>query len=110
MSLKDRGLKKWTAFMLPEHVEMMKEFDRDDFVRKPIIDEDMIQEFESRIQYATESRCRIVFTLWHEGFTEEICGYIHRLDPISKEIWIKDEVGRVRRIKFEDIIDVQVAE
>jgi len=45
-----------------------------------------------------------------EGFTEEIGGYIHRLDPITKEIRIRDEVGRVKRVKFEDIIDVQIEE
>lgn len=86
MSLKDRGLKKWTAFMLPEHVEMMKEFDRDDFVRKPIIDEYMVQEFELKIQYAAEARQLIIFKVWRDGFTEEIGGYVQRLDPITKEI------------------------
>jgi YolD-like protein. len=110
MSLKDRGLKKWTAFMLPEHVEMMKEFDRDDFVQKPIIDEYMVQEFESKIQYAFESRCKIAFKVWREGFTEDVSGYVHRLDPFTKEIGIQDEMGRVKRVQFKDIIDMQVAE
>jgi len=41
---------------------------------------------------------------------EHIGGYVQRLDPITKEIGIQDEMGRVKRVKFEDIIDVQVAE
>ncbi len=108
MSLKDRGLKKWTAFMLPEHVEMMKELDHDDFVQKPIIDEYMVQEFELKIQYAAEARQLIVFKVWNDGFEEEVRGFVYRLDPIQKEVRLQDENGGLKRVKFENIIEVEV--
>lgn len=45
--IKDRGTIKWTAMMLPEHVQHLKELVIDERrVEKPILDEQMVEEFE----------------------------------------------------------------
>jgi hypothetical protein len=95
--------------MLPEHVEMLRVADREYYkTPKPIIDEYQLQEFEEKIHYAMEFHYQVKFDVWIEGFVEEVRGYIHYLDPIYKEVRIKDDEGNVDRIKFENIINVEV--
>ncbi|MED1419003.1 YolD-like family protein [Bacillus smithii] len=105
----DRGGKKWTSFFLPEHVEMLKYADRDYYkAPKPMLDPYEIQDMESKIHYASEFHYSVKFDVWYDGFVEKMRGYIHYLDPINKEVRIKDDEGNVDRIKFENIINVEV--
>ena len=105
----DRGEKKWTSFFLPEHVEMLRFADRDYYkTPKPLIDEYQVQEIEEKIHYAAEYHLPVKFDVWYDGFVERVSGHIHYLDPIRKEIRLKNEDGDVERIKFDNIIDVQV--
>jgi hypothetical protein len=110
LKYKDRGQKKWTSMMLPEHVEMLHEFaDREYYkTSKPLLDPYQIQEMESKIHYAMEYHYPVKFDVWYDGFVEAVRGYIHYLDPFLKEVRVKDDEGNVERIKFESIIDVTV--
>jgi len=106
----DRGNKKWTSLMIPEHVEMLRQFANEEYYKtpKPIIDEYQLQEFEEKIHYAMEYHYLTVLKVWYEGFTEEVRGYIHYLDPIQKEIRFKDNKGNIERVKFQNVINVEV--
>jgi hypothetical protein len=110
LKYKDRGMKKWTSFFLPEHVEMLREFDNREYYKtsKPLLDPYQIQEFESKIHYAMEYHYPVMLNVWYDGFTEEVRGYIHYLDPIQKEVRLKDDEGNVEHVKFENIINVEV--
>ncbi|HEY4601282.1 MAG TPA: YolD-like family protein [Cerasibacillus sp.] len=51
--IKDRGTKKWTSIMLPEHVKALRELNKElDKVQKPILDEQKIWENEVKLQMA----------------------------------------------------------
>jgi hypothetical protein len=105
----DRGEKKWTSFFLPEHVEMLRFADRDYYkTPKPLIDEYQVQEIEEKIHYAVEYHYPVTFKTWIDGFVEDVSGYIHFLDPILKEVRIKDDEGNIERVKFDNIVKVDV--
>lgn len=57
--IRDRGRKKWTSLMLPEHVELLKElWDEENQREKPILEEQMKEFIEKKIlnSYVTQ-RC-----------------------------------------------------
>ena len=112
MSLRDRGNIKWqSAMMLPEHVKMLKTLKLDYYRQeKPIVDEYQLEEFKSKIHAAMELNSIVKFTVWEEGFDWKYEGVIHRLDPIAEMIYLEleKEKGFLMKIKFEDIIGVDM--
>lgn len=107
--LRDRGTIKWTAMMLPEHVKMLREaLIEEEKIKKPLIDEYELQEFEERIHYAKNSKLPVKLTVWKEGFVEEVSGLIYRLDVMKKDIWLKDSDGDLVRVSFSNLMGVSV--
>lgn len=96
--------------MIPEHVDMLRQFANEDYYKtpKPLLDPYQVQEIEEKIHYAMEYHYPIKFGVWYDGFVEEVRGFIHYLDPILKEVRIKNDEGDIERIKFKNIIDVIV--
>jgi hypothetical protein len=110
MAIRDRGKKKWQfAFGMPELIkaqrDVWKEVER---IKKPIIDTYEMDEFDQRICYAMEYRLTIKITVWIDGFTEEIIGRIHYVDPISHQLRIEVKPGEFHRIAFGDVVGVTV--
>lgn len=106
MSIRDRGIQKWqAALILPEHKEKKKGYFRQ---VKPILDEYQLEVFENKIHTAMEFVSPVKFIVWEEGFEGEYTGLIHRLDPITKMIYLEldKEKGYILKIKFDDIIGV----
>ncbi|MGG1482415.1 YolD-like family protein [Bacillus smithii] len=105
----DRGNKKWTSLMLPEHVEMLRVADREYYkTPKPMLDPYQVQEIEEKIHYAMEYHYPVKFDVWYDGFVEKVSGHIHYLDQIQKEIRVKDNEGNIERVKFKNIVNVEV--
>lgn len=112
MTIRDRGKIKWqSAAFLPEHTAMLKEMNRDTLKqRKPILDEYQIEEIENVICYAMEFTYKVKLTVWEDGFDWEYTGLIHRLDEITKIIYLEHDDGFINRVNFGDIIDITVLE
>ncbi|MBK5502686.1 YolD-like family protein [Peribacillus sp. TH14] len=112
MTLKDRGNIKWQSSMfLPEHVKLLKDLNKDYYRQvKPILDEYQLEEFENKIHTAMEFSSTVKFTVFEDGFDWEYTGIIHRLDPLTKLIHLEVEKdkGHVIRVKFEDLVAVDV--
>ncbi|WP_427036660.1 YolD-like family protein [Cytobacillus pseudoceanisediminis] len=110
MTIRDRGMMKWQgAFFMPEHVKMLREIERDMMrVQKPLLDEYQIEEMERQICESMEFAQPVKLTVWHNGFTYDEIGRVHYLEPIHKEVRLKTELGTISRIKFADIITVEV--
>ncbi|WP_254119006.1 YolD-like family protein [Bacillus sp. FJAT-29790] len=83
MAVRDRGIMKWqAAFKLPELAKTQWDFWRDNERQaKPIIDEHEAEEFELRIIYAMEYGHSVKLTVWDDGFTFDITGRVHYVDP-----------------------------
>ncbi|MFE4428827.1 YolD-like family protein [Peribacillus butanolivorans] len=113
MSIKDRGKLKWQGFFMPEHIKMLKGLNKDYYRQvKPILDEYQLEEFENKIHAAMEFSSTLKFTVWEDGFDWEYLGMIHRLDQLTKMIHLEleKEKGHIIRVKFEDLVDVEIIE
>jgi hypothetical protein len=110
MKIRDRGKVKWLgALFAPEHRGMLRELARDEMRQaRPILDEYEIEALENRICEAMEFNFPVIISKWEDGFTYEEKGNVHYLDPIRKEVRIVSECGAVLRIKFADIVAVDV--
>ncbi|KAF0816569.1 YolD [Bacillus sp. ZZV12-4809] len=96
---------------MPEHVKMLREVERDLMrVQKPILDEYQINEFERQVCEAMEFATPVKLTVWRDGFTYDEVGRVHYLEPIHKEVRLQTEQGTISRIKFADIVAVEIIE
>ena len=106
--IKDRGNKKWTAMMLPEHVAAVKqELINLKKIEKPLLVEDRLAEIEMLIHEAMEYNLLLEFKIFKKGFIESIIGHTHFIDYIKKEFRIKDKNELIHKIPFQKIVDVQ---
>jgi len=107
MDIKDRGLMKWQGFFMPEHVSSLKEVWHDDKKEdKPSLDEYQLQEMDEKIHISMEYNLPLSFTIWMEGHTEEMVGVIHYIDRLNKQLRIKDYLGNVILIDYENLVEI----
>jgi len=98
MAIHDRGMIKWqAAFQLPELAKTQRNFWRDtERERKPIIDELEAEEFDLHTAYVMECGHAVKVTVWDDGFTHDITGRVHHVDPITHELRIEERPGGIR--------------
>ncbi|MEK5394038.1 YolD-like family protein [Margalitia sp. FSL K6-0131] len=108
-NLKDRKMKKWRGFYMPEQVSMVKQMWIDEKkIQMPLIDDYQVQEFEEKIHFAKENKLPIEFTVFDNGFTEIISGKIHSFDGIEKKIKLIMHDNTFEYILFPEIINVKL--
>jgi hypothetical protein len=110
MAIRDRGKIKWNpASFMPEGFAMTREMYKDQARQaKPILDEYQTEEFDLRIKYAMEYEQAIQLTVWADGFTSEVTGGVHYVDPITKQLRIEVKPGEFERVTFDDVVGVKV--
>lgn len=112
MTIRDRGKKKWQfAFGMPELIKAQRDMwcDSERNV-KPILDVYELEEFDHRICYAMEFNLEVKLTLWSDGFTKDITGRVHYVDPLTHQLRIEVEPGKFDNIEFENVVGVVVGE
>jgi hypothetical protein len=112
MTIKDRGKMKWHgAFFMPEHVKLLGNL-RTDYNRteKPQLDLYQYEEFDEIVSEAMAENMPIKVTVWQDGFTSDIIGNVHFVDPLTKQLRIEVNPGVFELVRFEDIINVLVNE
>lgn len=108
MDIKDRGMKKWHGFMMPEHIGDLKEMYEDyEKEKKPSLDEYQLRELDEKLLTAVEYRLPLLFTTWQNGFFDEIEGVVQKIDDINKFVWVAELNGDLRKVKYENITDVE---
>lgn len=103
--IKDRGTKKWTSLMFPEHVEQLKQvFAEEKREAKPILDEQYKMDINRKLQDA--------FVLHDEV---EITYYAHfkRKKTVGKLLSVGQGYIRLNndertKITFDNILDVEI--
>lgn len=112
IAIRDRGKIKWAAaYLQPEQAKMQRDFWRDtERIRKPIIDEHEEEEFNLRITYAMEYDHAVKVTIWDDGFTYDINGRVHYVDPITHELRIEVKPGEFKQVAFDSVVRVKVAD
>jgi hypothetical protein len=61
-----------------------------------------------RIYYAIEKNLAVKLTLWKDGFTRELTGRIHQVDPFKQEIIFEIKLGEGKRINVKGVVGMAI--
>lgn len=101
----DRGSKKWSAMMLPEHVKMLKEVQREYYLEeKPVLDEQKLEEINFKLVLAKQDNLLVDVTFYTKGEFKHIKGYVNIIDYTNKYIRID-----TYRLEPNSIIEVLIS-
>lgn len=101
---------KWqSASFIPLAFEMTSQMFKDQSrTSKPLLDEHQSEEFDLRIAYATEYNHAVKLIVWDEGYTHDITGRVHYVDPLTYELRIEVNPGEYKRVTFDSVVGVKV--
>ena len=106
--IKDRGKMKWVSMMLPEHVQMLREWaDEDLNEERVVLDEQQIEEINHIIAEAMEHRMLVAISYYHQKRYHVMIGHIHHYDEWKQQLNVIDRFDEAQYIKFADIMDVR---
>lgn len=105
---RDRGKIKWTAMMLPEHISLLREWQaEDDYVKRPELTEWDLENIQDELERGLKMKCQTLIEIWYDGKITKYQGTIENIDLHTRRIELQDPFD-VERIKFEDIVGVQI--
>ncbi|QFF98897.1 YolD-like family protein [Psychrobacillus glaciei] len=108
--IKDRGTKKWTAMMLPEHVSLIRKFNEESKKSpRPQLDEwdlDIIQEY---IQIAKQRNVDIEIKTWNDGAFIFNIGKFTWVDLNRRKVEMENAFKSFV-IRLDEIVDVTILE
>lgn len=99
--MQDRGTKKWTSLMLPEHQEMIQKlWAEDEYKEKPVLSEQQLEENEFILQEAIRdgSEIQIKYYNNHDFYFIRGSTIIENGNLVIKEA----------TIKLDDIIEIKM--
>lgn len=78
--IQDRGTKKWTALMLPEHIKELKAWQAEDYYEeKPIFEDWELQLIQEEIEVGFNAENIIALKMWQAGKISTLQGVIVNL-------------------------------
>lgn len=107
--IKDRGTIKWTAMMLPEHVQMLRDWqsqERSD--KRPCLDEFDLEALYEEIHLAYKRQCLIEIRIW-QSEVKAFTGVVTAIDLRIKQLSLTSS-GDVLKLSFDDIIAAAMRE
>lgn len=104
--INDRGHKKWTSLMLPEHKEMLKQWriSQDDVII-PTLDESRIDELDMLISECMTNHIQVSITFSNNNKFNTATGFITKCDALRGNLTVTQPSGQVQ-IQFKQIIDL----
>ena len=104
---KDRGMKKWYGFSIPEHTKMLKTA-RHDYYKtpRPQLDEGRIDDMELLLLDSFQNKTLLEITSWKDGFFNSMVRVVIKIDPINKNIITYDESASAITLNFYNITNV----
>src|SRR5690625_4823432 len=103
--IKDRGTKKWTSLMLPEHIEMLKEvWEEERRESKPIVDEQQLIENEYILNAALKGDHKVKIEYFADHRKQTIEGNIEYIESLNKSLIIdgvKIELDNILNVRYE---------
>ncbi|MGG3623876.1 YolD-like family protein [Bacillus gobiensis] len=101
---------RWESsrMMLPEHREALLARKREQLkVKKPMLDQQQIEEFESLIRDSIEFVFPLEFKVYDDGHFREITGLVDYINIRTNQLHVVDSKGDTNLIKFVDIVDLR---
>ncbi|GGJ11649.1 YolD-like family protein [Paenibacillus hunanensis] len=103
----DRGNKKWSAMLLPEHRERLRQMaENEQKVVKPRLDADQWEDLNYKIQAALIEKRIITITHFKHDAVIDVAGTISKYDPINRTLHVQED-ERLIKIKLSNIIEVR---
>ncbi|MGP4038317.1 YolD-like family protein [Gracilibacillus sp. D59] len=104
----ERGNKKWTAMMMPEHMEMLHNiFEEELKVEKPILSEDQYEGMQITINKAMEYNQKIDIVYWSNFRLHTAEGYIDKIRGTSLYINTSDGIDQ---LEINNIVELSLCE
>ncbi|MFJ7735774.1 YolD-like family protein [Lysinibacillus sp. NPDC097287] len=101
--IKDRGTIKWTAMMLPEHIQKIKQWKREAYAEAPrTLSEWELEDLQQTINQAFKQHKIVKITTWQEAKYVQWTGAITALD-IELQQLVLETLTAVKRIPFHSI-------
>jgi|SRR5690625_4916324 len=105
MEVNDRGTKKWTSIMLPEHVEALKQvIAEQDYKEKPILDDQQKVEIDLKLQLALNDDLTVEVKYFADHDFHLMKGKMLMIDALNKRLRFDDGT----ELKLDDVIDVTI--
>ncbi|MBS4190806.1 YolD-like family protein [Bacillus sp. FJAT-49705] len=83
--IRDRGIKKWQGFFMPEHIGKLKEYDRNEKKKKkPELDEQELEEIGIMVMDSLNYTLPIKITTWQDCYFKFHEGIISKVDHLMK--------------------------
>ncbi|MGE8080440.1 YolD-like family protein [Peribacillus loiseleuriae] len=103
--LKDRGTIKWTAMMLPEHVQSLNDaLVSEQSIVQPILDEQELEAIELTICEAITFNNPIITVVYSGGYTNTITGTVHYINHMESQMILQDNEGLFHHIPFKKLL------
>ncbi|MET4559599.1 hypothetical protein ABIA69_000742 [Lysinibacillus parviboronicapiens] len=100
--IKDRGTIKWTAMMLPEHVQKIKQWKREAYAENPRnLSEWELEDLQQTINQAFKQHKTVTISTWQEAKYAQWTGTITALDE-SQQL-VLETLTAVKRVPFHSI-------
>ncbi|PWU68691.1 YolD-like family protein [Gracilibacillus dipsosauri] len=105
----DRGHKKWASLMLPEHVIMLEQLEKEDnLVNKPLLESDILEEMEHQIQQAILNKTKLTIDYYQNRRIHSIQGTIDTVKPYTAQITIVlDSSKKKKHLSIRDIVAIK---
>ncbi|GLO65098.1 MULTISPECIES: YolD-like family protein [Oceanobacillus] len=111
MSVNDRGTIKWTAMMMPEHVELLNQLkEKQNRKQKPILDEQQLEENGFQLMMAHKDNLLISIKYYANYDYHNIKGYVDRINYQDKYVSVVEKISSKddTRINFDMILEVTI--
>jgi hypothetical protein len=109
--IRDRGRIKWVSMMLPEHVQLLREWaEEDTYEIKEELDEQHLEVMDEIISEAMEFDKPVTVIHYRNKKHELLIGNIHYWNQLDHCLHIVDRFGEKHRIFLQNITDVQWTE
>jgi len=105
----DRGTKKWTAMMMPEHEEMLQQMWREqEYKKKPILDEQKQFELNTKLQLALQNDLTVEVEYYDHGIHDfqKIKGKLLMVDTLANALKFDNEENT--SVPLDDVMEVVI--
>lgn len=103
----DRGNKKWSAMLLPEHRERLRQMAEDEQkVIKPRLDADQWEDLNYKLQAALIEKRIVTITHFKHDALVNVVGIISKCDLINRMLHVQEDEHLIK-IKLSNIIEVR---
>ncbi|WP_411347190.1 YolD-like family protein [Paenibacillus sp. WLX2291] len=105
----DRGNKKWSAMLLPEHRDRLRQMAEDERkVKRPSLDDDQWQELNHQLQTCLTGQYQVRIVYFERQAWVEAIGSIKKCDMLERLLYMFKHDAQVITISLHDIQTIEI--